>query len=78
MYIVKYDFSKSLSLFQKSLSLCFRFFDKSSHYQKYILFLYMNNINDMTNKQLNKTPWSDDDDDDDDELNKDEKVWFNK
>ena len=38
----------------------------------------MNNINDMTNKQLNKTPWSDDDDDDDDELNKDEKVWFNK
>jgi len=36
----------------------------------------MNNINDMTNKQLNKTPWSDDDDDD--ELNKDEKVWFNK
>ena len=24
----------------------------------------MNNINDMTNKQLNKTPWSDDDDDD--------------
>jgi len=27
----------------------------------------MNNINDMTNKQLNKTPWSDDDDDDDDD-----------
>ena len=25
----------------------------------------MNNINDMTNKQPNKTPWSDDDDDDD-------------
>ena len=41
----------------------FRFFDTSSHLQK-ILFLYMNNINDMTNKQLNKTPWSDDDDDD--------------
>ena len=44
----------------------FRFFDTSSHLQKNIIFLYMNNINDMTNKQLNKTPWSDDDDDDDD------------
>ena len=56
-----HDFSKSLSLFQKSLSLrfrFFRFFDTSSHFQKNILFLYMNNINDMTDKRLNKTPWS--------------------